>query len=348
MLIGLFSYSQAKEMNTDVYCVGEEAEYIYEIATTQSDFATFLKENQISISKERIMKVYYFSLLDYAKNDTISIVPMICDAHSVNERKYDVYVAKVNDINNEYAGYIEFCVGDNESHLHYFSSSRMYEISKGHEYCPDNDIYIDYQDNISNFYEVFHSYDSFSEKNVKLVMAEGLGFGFYITSDKVEDVFVYPKTSYNDEVSPTSFMLVDNELKIKAVEDLKEYNELEEEYKNWKKEHPNEKWEVYGYSKYPLKFLEENINEEQMTDVKDIEATKKIMIAEDANNKKKVVNNIESKAITTNITDSLVDKNNVNHTDTEKMRNLYLFWTIAMIIAITLIIGIVIHKKKQK
>ena len=123
------------ENDSSVYCSKEEAERVYNIAMTNSDFADLLKDRELTLPKDRIMPVWTFDLLDYGRTGTLSIKPMICNGHTSQEiTSGNMYVSRVDMKDGGYGGFIEFCIEDGRGYIHLYDPSDEYDQKYFHPY----------------------------------------------------------------------------------------------------------------------------------------------------------------------------------------------------------------------
>lgn len=287
IMVGVLSLSVMRvsaDEETSVFLNEEEATKVYSTVLSQSDFVYYFREKNLTMSKEQIMPLYEFSMLDYAWDDSLSLEHQICTEHSQDNTTGNVYAARLNYGDHEYAGYVVFCVEKGKGHLHSFVPSPQYEATLGNT-AAKNIAVIDYLDNKDVIMEAFG--EEPDEKNVRLVHELVLGYGFYISSEEKGDVFVYAGSTSGEPVSPA--FLSGQELKDKAEAELENYLNIKTTFENakkkWEEEHPDEPFRgmgPIGSTKYPMNYLDEKIAlKEQETETESVEETEETVTEEE-------------------------------------------------------------------
>ena len=243
----LFIHALA-DTEKSVYIGSEEAERIAEIASTQSDFMDFLSNDKLEICKDRIMQLYEFDPLDYAREGVLKIEPVSCSTHSENTQNVgNVYVARLVYIEGgEYAGYIQFCIEDNRAYMDFFAPSRLYEDIRFDGYAFEV-ILPDYLENQERMRSVLE--EDITEEDVILVkepifkktMTTERGYVFYVSLKGKEDVLFYPESIEGDRPVPVKYIPVESELKEKSDAALEEFLWLEEIVRMMREKHEKER-----------------------------------------------------------------------------------------------------------
>ncbi len=232
----------ALEERETVYASAEKQNEIYSMLNDESfDEYKYLKHHNLTILKESITKVYYVSMLDYARSGILEVVPMTCEGST------DVYDAKTINANGEYAGTIRFYIKDGIAYRMLFEPSYFAfpELFEG-LYDPCCSASCSYADHAQRIQKILNRSSFVPIDKVKYVLFEGWGTAFYIQDDSGVNIIPVGSMHKSEGNYITDSVFSKNDLKKAADRSLERHNEFIKEKEAWEKEHPGQPYTATG------------------------------------------------------------------------------------------------------
>ena len=248
LLFPAFAVFASEPPESSVYASEDVQEYVYNCTQVEASNAyRTLQRYHIRLLKETITPEYILDLLDYAANDTFELKPSLNALYTDNPQ---VYYAKTVTENNEFAGNVELCVENGETHfLCYNHTTAVRDDFLDSPYQAS----CSYADHARRIADALGSEELIPPEDVTFVIISGFhrqgpGACFCVRKDG-ETYFipvgrenVKPEYAYGE----VDLVITQSELKEMALEHEKANNEHLKYIEEYRKEHPESNWIPVG------------------------------------------------------------------------------------------------------